>query len=59
MANRVLKRPMFRMGGSPQYEFQEEQLVYYPGLTEKIKRTRTGMANGGVMDELNLLFLIK
>jgi len=35
MANRVLRRPMFRMGGSPNFEFQERQVVYYPGLTDQ------------------------
>jgi len=32
MANRVLKRPMFRMGGSPQYEFQEKTSGILSGM---------------------------
>ena len=32
--------------------FKKEQLVYYPGLTDqRFNASRTGMANGGVMDE--------
>ena len=52
MANRVLKRPMFRMGGSPQFEFQERTTGILSGLDgPKLNASRTGMANGGVMDE--------
>ena len=48
MANRVLKRPMFRMGGSPQYEFQERTTGVLSGLDgPKINASRTGLANGG------------
>ena len=48
MANRVLKRPMFRMGGSPQYEFQEKTTGVLSGLDgPKINASRTGLANGG------------
>ena len=32
MANRVLKRPMFRMGGSPNFEFQEKTSGILSGL---------------------------
>ena len=48
MANRVLKRPMFRMGGSPEYEFQEKTTGILSGLDgPKLNASRTGMANGG------------
>jgi len=50
--NRILKRPMFRMGGSPQFEFQERTTGILSGLDgPKLNASRTGMANGGVMDE--------
>jgi len=52
MANRVLKRPMFRMGGSPQFEFQERTTGILSGLDgPKLNASRTGMKEGGVMDE--------
>ena len=48
MANRVLKRPMFRMGGSPQFEFQEQTSGVLSGLDgPKLNASRTGLANGG------------
>ena len=53
MANRVLKRPMFRMGGSPQFEFQERTTGILSGLDgPKLKASRTGMKNGGTFAEL-------
>ena len=33
--NRILKRPMFRMGGSPQYEFQERTTEFYQDLMDQ------------------------
>ena len=48
MANRVLKRPMFRMGGSPQFEFQEQTSGVLSRLDgPKLNASRTGLANGG------------
>ena len=42
MANRVLKRPMFRMGGSPQFEFQEQTSGVLSGLDgPKLNASRT------------------
>ena len=64
MANRVLKRPMFRMGGSPEFEFQEKTTGILSGLDgPKLNASRTGMANGGftlqdfkkdVLDQIDL-----
>jgi hypothetical protein len=55
MANRVLKRPMFRMGGSPQFEFQERTTGILSGLDgPKLNASRTGFnlgGMGGVLDE--------
>ena len=52
MANRVLKRPMFRMGGSPQYEFQERTTGILSGLDgPKLSASRTGMQEGGLTME--------
>ena len=52
MANRVLKRPMFRMGGSPNFEFQEKTSGILSGLDgPKLNASRTGMANGGTFEE--------
>ena len=49
MANRVLKRPMFRMGGSPQYEFQEKTSGILSGMDgPKINASRTGLKEGGL-----------
>ena len=49
MANRVLKRPMFRMGGSPQYEFQEKTSGILSGMDgPKLNASRTGMKEGGL-----------
>jgi hypothetical protein len=46
--NRILKRPMFRMGGSPQFEFQEKTTGVLSGLDgPKLNASRTGLANGG------------
>ena len=46
--NRILKRPMFRMGGSPQFEFQERTTGVLSGLDgPKLNASRTGLANGG------------
>ena len=48
MANRVLKRPMFRMGGSPQFEFQERTTGILSGLDgPKLNASRTGYQEGG------------
>ena len=39
------------MGGSPQFEFQERTTGVLSGLDgPKLNASRTGMANGGVMD---------
>ena len=41
--NRILKRPMFRMGGSPQFEFQERTTGVLSGLDgPKLNASRTG-----------------
>ena len=49
MANRVLKRPMFRMGGSPEFEFQERTTGILSGLDgPKLNASRTGMKEGGL-----------
>ena len=49
MANRVLKRPMFRMGGSPQYEFQGKTSGILSGMDgPKINASRTGLKEGGL-----------
>jgi len=49
MVNRVLKRPMFRMGGSPQYEFQEKTSGILSGMDgPKINASRTGLKEGGL-----------
>ena len=46
--NRILKRPMFRMGGSPQFEFQERTTGVLSGLDgPKLNASRTGLAMGG------------
>jgi|TARA_E500000331_G_scaffold104406_1_gene101218 hypothetical protein len=48
MANRVLKRPMFRMGGSPNFEFQEKTSGILSGLDgPKLSASRTGYDAGG------------
>jgi len=48
MANRVLNRPMFRMGGTPRHEFQEQTSGVLSGLDgPKLNASRTGLANGG------------
>jgi hypothetical protein len=48
MANRVLKRPMFRMGGSPRHEFQEQTSGILSGLDgPKLNASRTGYDDGG------------
>ena len=48
MANRVLKRPMFRMGGSPNFEFQEKTSGILSGLDgPKLSASRTGYEIGG------------
>ena len=64
MANRVLKRPMFRMGGSPEFEFQERTTGILSGLDgPKLNASRTGYENGGftlkdfkkdVLDQIDL-----
>ena len=47
---------MFRMGGSPQFEFQERTTGILSGLDgPKLNASRTGI-NGG-LGSLNLLFL--
>ena len=52
MANRVLKRPMFRMGGSPNFEFQEKTSGILSGLDgPKLSASRTGYENGGLTME--------
>ena len=49
MANRVLRRPMFRMGGSPNFEFQERTSGILSGLDgPKINASRTGLKEGGL-----------
>jgi len=49
MANRVLRRPMFRMGGSPNFEFQEKTSGILSGLDgPKINASRTGLKEGGL-----------
>ena len=53
MANRVLNRPMFRMGGTPRHEFQEQTSGILSGLDgPKINASRTGMKDGGTFAEL-------
>ena len=53
MANRVLRRPMFRMGGSPNFEFQEQTSGILSGLDgPKLNASRTGMKNGGTFAEI-------
>ena len=48
MANRVLRRPMFRMGGSPNFEFQEQTSGVLSGLDgPKLNASRTGLKEGG------------
>ena len=48
MANRVLKRPMFRMGGTPRHEFQEQTSGILSGLDgPKLNASRTGYVVGG------------
>jgi len=48
MANRVLRRPMFRMGGSPNFEFQEKTSGILSGLDgPKTNASRTGYDDGG------------
>ena len=50
MANRVLRRPMFRMGGSPSFEFQEKTSGILSGLDgPKLNASRTGYKPGGVV----------
>ena len=52
--NRILKRPMFRMGGSPQFEFQERTTGVLSGLDgPKLNASRTGLANGGLGENPN------
>ena len=47
MANRVLRRPMFRMGGSPSFEFQEKTSGVLSGLDgPKLNASRTGFKDG-------------
>ena len=49
MANRVLNRPMFRMGGTPRHEFQEPTSGILSGLDgPKLNASRTGYQKGGV-----------
>ncbi len=49
MANRVLRRPMFRMGGSPNFEFQEQTSGILSGLDgPKTSASRTGLKEGGL-----------
>ena len=53
MANRVLNRPMFRMGGTPRHEFQEQTSGILSGLDgPKLNASRTGMKDGGTFAEL-------
>ena len=53
MANRVLNRPMFRMGGTPRHEFQEQTSGILSGLDgPKLNASRTGMKEGGTFAEL-------
>ncbi len=48
MANRVLNRPMFRMGGTPRHEFQEQTSGILSGLDgPKLNASRTGFKDGG------------
>ena len=48
MANRVLNRPMFRMGGTPRHEFQEQTSGILSGLDgPKLNASRTGLKDGG------------
>ena len=52
MANRVLNRPMFSMGGTPRHEFQEQTSGILSGLDgPKLNASRTGLANGGLTME--------
>ena len=52
MANRVLNRPMFRMGGTPRHEFQEQTSGILSGLDgPKLNASRTGYENGGLTME--------
>ena len=52
--NRVLKRPMFRMGGSPQFEFQERTTGVLSGLDgPKLNASRTGYQLGGLGENPN------
>ena len=54
MANRVLRRPMFRMGGSPSFEFQEKTSGILSGLDgPKLNASRTGYKPGGVVLDLS------
>ena len=66
MANRVLNRPMFRMGGTPRHEFQEQTSGILSGLDgPKLNASRTGYQKGGVtfaddikaQDEASLKYL--
>ena len=64
--NRILKRPMFRMGGSPQFEFQERTTGILSGLDgPKLNASRTGMVknqdqiNHRIKDEVYLLLRVK
>ena len=60
MANRVLKRPMFRMGGSPQYEFQEKTSGILSGMDgPKINASRTGYEEGGEVDYTSIFEDVK
>ena len=44
------------MGGSPQFEFQERTTGILSGLDgPKLNASRTGMANGGVMDSAEII----
>ena len=48
MANRVLNRPVFRMGGTPRHEFQEQTSGILSGLDgPKLNASRTGLKDGG------------
>ena len=52
--NRILKRPMFRMGGSPQFEFQERTTGVLSGLDgPKLNASRTGYQLGGLGENPN------
>ena len=60
MANRVLKRPMFRMGGSPQFEFQERTTGILSGLDgPKLNASRTGYQEGGEVDYTSIFEDVK